>query len=105
MARYYMRAHKDSSSGVALAGVKEFVGAGHARENEMKFKCGYPGPPARQTTIGCRRISGPPTYCSRIREMDCHDTESSASRSPFASTGSSSPTMVKNASCDMGALL
>jgi hypothetical protein len=43
MARSYIRAHKDSSSGVALAGVKEFIGAGHARENEMKFKCGYPG--------------------------------------------------------------
>jgi hypothetical protein len=42
MARSYMRTHKDPSSGVALAGVKEFVRAGHARENEMKFKCGYP---------------------------------------------------------------
>jgi hypothetical protein len=39
MARSYMCASKDSSGGVALAGAKEPVGAGRARENEMEFKC------------------------------------------------------------------
>jgi hypothetical protein len=37
-----MYPRKDSSSGVSLAGAKEFAGAGHARENQMEFKCGYP---------------------------------------------------------------
>ena len=42
MARSYMCARTDSIGGVALAGTKEFVGAGDARENEMEFKCDRP---------------------------------------------------------------
>ena len=39
MARSYKRASKDLSGGVALTDANESVGAGHARENEMEFKC------------------------------------------------------------------